>query len=250
MHPLIQINPPKGSEYNRTMPHTGNDKRADGHLDVLGAIPAEYRKAVLEQCERRVLRKGGTIWSQGEPADYVAFVMSGKAMSSYQSRNGKTGTTGFWCPGDILGAGDLGSSMTRMMTLRCMDECIIYTLSHERFNALVRRFPELAQAMIRALSVRLRWVAQLAVILETQSAFERICAILCALAERFGAPSDLGVLVDIRLTHEDLAAIAGVSRQFANTTLRSLQKRGLLVTRKRSLILTDLDALAALAYLR
>lgn len=227
-----------------------NDKRADGHLDVLGSIPAEYRKAVLEQCERRGLRKGGKIWLQGEPAEYVAFLVNGKAMSSYQSRNGKTGTTGFWCAGDILGAADLGSSTTRMMTLRCLEDCIIYTLSHERFNALVRRFPELAQAVIRALSVRLRWVAQLAVILETQSAFERICAVLCALSERFGVPSEHGVLVDIRLTHDDLAAIAGVSRQFANTTLRALQKRALLAARKRSLILTDLDALEALAYPR
>jgi CRP/FNR family transcriptional regulator len=227
-----------------------DDKRADGHLDVLGSIPAEYRKAVLEQCERRVLRKGAKIWSQGEPAEYVAFVVSGKLMSSYQSRNGKTGTTGFWCTGDILGAADLGSSTTRMMTLRCLEECIIYTLSYERFNALVRRFPELAQAVIRALSVRLRWVAQLAVTLETQSAFERICAVLCALSERFGAPSERGVLVDIKLTHDDLAAIAGVSRQFANTTLRALEKRGLLATRKRSLILTDLDILEALAYPR
>lgn len=232
------------------MLHKRNDKRADGHLDVLGSIPAEYRKAVLEQCERRVLHKGEMIWSQGEPAECVAFVLSGKAMSSYQSRNGKTGTTGFWCAGDILGAADLGSSTTRMMTLRCLEECVIYTLSYERFDALVRRFPELAQAVIRALSVRLRWVAQLAVRLETQSAFERICAVLCALAERFGAPTDRGVLIDIKLTHDDLAAIAGVSRQFATTTLRGLQKRGLLATRKRSLILTDPGALETLAYPR
>ena len=227
-----------------------DDKRADGHLDVLGSIPAEYRSAVLEQCERRVLRKGELIWSQGERAECVAFMLSGKAMSSYQSRDGKTGTTGFWCAGDILGAADLGTPTTRMMTLRCLEECVIYTLSYERFDALVRRFPELAHAVIRALSVRLRWVAQLAVRLETHSAFERICAVLCALCERFGAPSEHGVLVDIKLTHDDLAAIAGVSRQFANSTLRGLQKRGLLATRKRSLILTDLGALDALAYPR
>ena len=232
------------------MLHERNGKRADGHLDVLGSIPAEYRNAVLEQCERRVLRKSETIWSQGEPAECVAFVLSGKAMSSYQSRNGKTGTTGFWCAGDILGAADLGSSTTRMMTLRCLEECVICTLSYERFDALVRRFPELAQAVIRALSVRLRWVAQLAVRLETQSAFERICAVLCALSERFGAPIERGVLIDIKLTHDDLAAIAGVSRQFATTTLRGLQKRGLLATRSRSLIITNPGALETLAYPR
>ena len=50
------------------------DARPTGHLDVLGSIPPAYRQAVLEQCERRLVAKGKTLWSQGEPADYVAFL--------------------------------------------------------------------------------------------------------------------------------------------------------------------------------
>jgi CRP-like cAMP-binding protein len=220
----------------------------DGHLDVLGSIPAPYRTAVLEQCERRTLGKGELMWSQGEPAGYVAFLVSGKAMSSYQSRNGKTGTTGFWCAGDLLGAADLGTSTTRQQTVRCLDQCVIHTLSYERFDDLVRRFPELALAVIRALSVRLRWVAQLAVTLETQSASERICGVLLALSERFGVESEAGVLIDLKLTNDDLAAIAGVSRQFANATLQDLRKRGLIAARRQSLVITQPAGLEKLAY--
>jgi CRP-like cAMP-binding protein len=224
------------------------DARTDGHLDVLGSIPAAYRKAVLEQCERRVLTRGETIWTQGEPAECVAFLVSGKAMSSYQSRNGKTGTTGFWCAGDLLGAADVGTSTTHQQTVRCLDQCVIYTLSYERFDELVRRFPELALAIIRALSVRLRWVAQLAVTLETQSASERICTVLLALSERFGVQSEAGLLIDLKLTNDDLAAIAGVSRQFANATLQELRKRGLIAAHKHSVVLTQPGGLEKLAY--
>jgi CRP/FNR family cyclic AMP-dependent transcriptional regulator len=224
------------------------DTSGDGHLDVLGSIPAAYRSAVLEQCERRTLAKGDLIWSQGETADCVAFLASGKVMSSYQSRNGKTGTTGFWCAGDLLGAADVGTSSTRQQTLRCLDQCEICTLSFERFEDCVRRFPELALAVIRALSVRLRWVAQLAVTLETQSASERICTVLLALSERFGVPSADGVLIDLKLTNDDLAAIAGVSRQFTNGTLQELRKRGLITTRTHNLIITRRDGLEQLAY--
>jgi len=222
--------------------------RADGHLDVLGSIPAPYRSAVLEQCERRSFAKGDLIWTQGEPAEYVAFLVAGKAMSSYQSRNGKTGTTGFWCAGDLLGAADLGSSTTRQQTVRCLEACVVYTLSLERFDELVRRFPELALAIIRALSVRLRWVAQLAVTLETQSAPERICAALLALSERFGTPAGDGLRIDLKLTNDDLAAIAGVSRQFANATLQELRKSGIIAARGRALVLTQRAALEKLAH--
>jgi CRP-like cAMP-binding protein len=230
------------------MPQRHKIAHADGHLDVLGSIPAVYRSAVLEQCERREFSKGQLIWTQGEPADYVAFLVSGKAMSSYQSLNGKTGTTGFWCAGDLLGAADLGSSTTRQQTVRCLDACVVHTLSFERFDDLVRRFPELALAIIRALSLRLRWVAQLAVTLETQSAPERICGVLLALSERFGVPSDDGVRIDLKLTNDDLAAIAGVSRQFANATLQDLRKRGVIAARGQGLVLTQPGALEKLAH--
>jgi CRP/FNR family cyclic AMP-dependent transcriptional regulator len=221
--------------------------QAHGHLDVLGSIPAAYRSAVLEQCERRTFAKGELIWTQGQPAGYVAFLVSGKAMSSYQSVNGKTGTTGFWCAGDLIGAADLGSSTTRQQTVRCLDACVIYTLSFERFDELVRRFPELGLAIIRALSVRLRWVAQLAVTLETQSAAERICGVLLALSERFGVRGDDGVRIDLKLTNDDLAAIAGVSRQFTNATLQKLRKRGMIAARGQGLVLTQPAALEKLA---
>jgi CRP/FNR family transcriptional regulator len=227
-----------------------SEVRADGHLDVLGSIPPVYRKAVLEQCERRVVAKGATVWVQGEPAHGVAFLTSGKAMSWYQARNGKTGTTGFWCAGDLIGAADVGTVTTRQQTVRCLEECVFHTLSFERFEDLVRRFPELALAVIRALSVRLRWVAQLAVTLETQSAFERIGAVLLALSERFGLECEGGVMIDLKLTNEDLAAIAGVTRQFTNTTLQELRERRLLAARKRNLVLTDIAALERLVYHR
>ena len=230
------------------MPPKDRIARADGHLDVLGSIPAIYRSAVLEQCERHEFAKGALIWTQGQPAGYVAFLISGKAMSSYQSLNGKTGTTGFWCAGDLLGAADLGSVSTRQQTVRCLDACVIRSLSFERFDELVRRFPELAAAVIRALSLRLRWVAQLAVTLETQSAPERICGMLLALSERFGVPGADGVIIDLKLTNDDLAAIAGVSRQFANATLQDLRKRGLIASGPHSLVITGREGLERLAH--
>ena len=215
-----------------------------GHLDVLAAIPAEYRAAVVEQCDRRSFRRGQTVWTQGDPAEYVAFVVKGKAMSMYQSPSGKVGTTGFWCTGDIMGAGDLGSRTTRQMTLHCLEPCVLYTLSYMRCNALVDRFPELAHAIIHALSLRLRWVARLAVILQTESGHQRISEVLLALADRFGVESPHGVLIDLRLTHEDLASMSGVSRQYANIAIGDLRKRGLVRIDKRSIILTDHTKLA------
>ena len=98
------------------------------------------------------------------------------------------------------------------------------------------------------MSVRLRWVSQLAVTLETQSASERICGVLVALSERFGVPVEGGVQIDLKLTNDDLASIAGVSRQFINSTLQDLRKRGLIAGRRHSVIVTRPERLQELAH--
>jgi CRP-like cAMP-binding protein len=82
--------------------------------------------------------------------------------------------------------------------------------------------------------------------LETESGYERVCAVLIALAERFALPCADGMLIDLKLTHEDLASMSGVSRQYANVTLGDLRKRGYLRMEKRSIILTDYRKFRAL----
>jgi CRP-like cAMP-binding protein len=224
------------------------ERRADGHWDVLGGLSPSCRDAVIAQCKRRSVAKGTTLWVQGAPAQFLAVVDSGKVVSHYQARNGKAGTIGFWCAGDIVGLGDIGVINTRQHTLRCLERCTFLILPFEDFYELVRRFPEFGLAVIRAFSIRLRWVAQLAVNLETGSASERICAVLLTLSERFGVPCEEGVLINLQLTNEQLAAIAGVTRQFTNSTLRALRERGLLASRQRAIILTDVTGIERIAY--
>jgi len=219
----------------------------NGHLDVFGNVPAEYRESILQQCTRRKCKKNGVLWHQGQAAGYVGFLVQGKAMSTYTSPDGKTGVTGFWSSGDILGAADMGGSHTRQMTVRCLEESNVFTLSTEKFFEVAARFPELSTAVIRALSIRLRWVAHLALTLETQNTHERTCMMLLALSDSFPQVHADGVMIDLSLTNELLAAMLGVTRQFANITLHNLEHEGLICLRGRRIVICDRDRLVAVA---
>jgi len=98
--------------------------------------------------------------------------------------------------------------------------------------------------VIRALSIPVALNCG-AVTSRARPAFERICTVLLALSGRFAIPCD-GLLIDLRLTNEDLAAICGVTRQFANITLNGLRHRGVLVTRNLA-VLTDVATMERLS---
>lgn len=186
------------------------------------------------------------LWTQGEPAHSLAILVAGKVMSQYEARSGRSGTIGFWCAGDLVGLGDMGRRSTRQHTVRCLEACRFQILPFEHVDEFIQLFPEFGIALVRALAVRLSWVTQLALGLETGSATERICTVLLALAERFGEERKDGTFINLHLTHEQLAAIAGVTRQFLNSTFRLLRERGIL-TGRRELVLTDVGALEHLA---
>jgi CRP-like cAMP-binding protein len=219
-----------------------------GHLDFINAIPAEYRNAVLEQCTVKSYQKGEMVWSQGDPVHALAFLASGKVFSLFHGANGRSGAVNFWSAGDILGAELIsGEVTTRQTSLKCLEAATIYYLEWARFQAVVRRFPEVAYAVITALSVRLRWAIRLVHILQTQTAFDRVCSVLLGLAERFPVRTPSGTMIDLDITHEDLGAIVGVSRQFMTVTLHELEERGLLCNTRKRITLTDMATLREIA---
>lgn len=219
-----------------------------GHLDVLAAIPQERRKLVLAQCGQQRYRRGETIWHQGEAASVVGFLGEGKAVSEYRSSRGRTVITGLWSSGDLIGALNLSAYNVHQMTVRCLENSLLHTLSVEQFYALVRSYPDLAEAVVRALSVRLHWYNHLTLVLGTLPAFERVCGMLLALTEHFAVKTADGLVIDLNLTHVTLAAMVGVGRPFLTVTLSRLERSGHLSSARRRIVIRDRAGLEALAF--
>jgi CRP-like cAMP-binding protein len=219
-----------------------------GHLDLLAAIPQEHRDLVLAKCGQRRYRKGEIIWRQGDTASSVGILGDGKALSEYQSSSGRTVITGLWSRGDLIGALNLSDSHVHQMTVRCLEESLLHTLSVEQFYALVRTYPDMAEAAVRALSVRLHWYNHLTLVLGTLPAFERVCGMLLALCEHFAIKTAEGLLIDLNLTHVTLAAMVGVGRPFLTVTLSRLERSGHLQMVRRRIVVRDAAGLEALAF--
>ncbi len=219
-----------------------------GHLDVLAAIPEERREELLAQCGQQRFRKGEVIWRQGAAASTVGFLGEGKAVSEYRSARGRVVITGLWSAGDLIGALNLSAFNVHQMTVRCLENSLVYTLPVERFYELVRSYPEVAETVVRALSVRLHWYNHLTLVLGTLPAFERICGMLLALCEHFAVKTPDGLLIDLSLTHATLAAMVGVGRPFLTVTLSQLERSGVISSARHRIVIHDAVALEALAF--
>ncbi len=162
------------------------------------------------------LLAGDTLVRQGEPSGLAWVVLSGALWESCVSEQGRTLATRLLGPGDLAGTGDDRPSPATVRAVRAS------------------RLRHASAAELRGLvSARERTTLELALDLAWLDVATRLDRRLNDLAHRFGREAPGGVLIDLRLSHEDLAALAGCSRESASRALRSLERAGRVRTLRR-----------------
>jgi ATP-binding cassette subfamily B protein len=114
-----------------------------GKLPLLEFLPAETRARVAARFERVSVPFGAVIVREGDPADALYVLVSGRA------RVVKRGDTGEELPLNVLRAGDAFGEMallertTRMATVRASSDVEILRLDRQAFDELVAAAPDL-----------------------------------------------------------------------------------------------------------
>jgi CRP/FNR family cyclic AMP-dependent transcriptional regulator len=81
-------------------------------------------------------RKDQIVYRQGDPADSVFFIQSGKVKLTVVSEQGKEAVIAILGPGHFFGEGCLNGHPLRIATTRAVDECVITRLEKDRAAAL------------------------------------------------------------------------------------------------------------------
>ncbi|MBC7345408.1 MAG: Crp/Fnr family transcriptional regulator [Clostridia bacterium] len=132
------------------------------------------------------------------------------------------------------------------MSAVALDEAVVNFLPKELARELLKRQPELAVEVARRLSRDRHMLLERLAYFAYGSVRKRLARGLLELGKQFGLRSGGGLLIDLPLTHQDLAHLIGASRQTVCQELQKLAEEGLIQVEGRRITLTDLDALRRL----
>jgi CRP/FNR family cyclic AMP-dependent transcriptional regulator len=152
-----------------------------------------------------VLRQHGTLIRQGLPGDGLWLIESGALRIATISDAGHELVLDVLGPGH--GAGEL-AGLPSPVTARALRPC--------------RLFPVAPRAAADLLTTRAHRAAAFAADLAWLDVKARISRRLDDLAQRFGRPVEGGRLILLPLTQDEVAALAGTTRESANRALRAL----------------------------
>jgi len=121
--------------------------------ELFGELPATTRRRLAALVERRYLAAGEVLVRQGEAADSVFVVVSGKLRASV-SQDGQEVALDDLGPGRLVGEFALLSDRPRSATVQAVRDSEVLRLSSTAFHQVLRAHPEVGLALSRRLIER------------------------------------------------------------------------------------------------
>jgi len=193
------------------------------------------------------LPKGAVLFQEDEPGQNVAVICDGQVKLSCTSREGKTLILKIAVPGDLLGLGAVISGSRYEATAETLEPTLIKNIRKDEFLAFLERHGQASMHAAKSLSEEYKSVffdaRRLAL---SPTAAGRLASVLLDWG-RTACCGQPEMRFTMALTHEDLANLAGTSRETVTRTLGKFQRDKLIRIHGSSLTILDPDKLSLLA---
>jgi CRP/FNR family transcriptional regulator, cyclic AMP receptor protein len=210
---------------------------------LLEGVPEADRRRFLAIARRRRFARGEVVFHRDDPADSMHLVVKGRFAVSMMTPLGQTATLAVRGAGDSFGeTALLAARAKRTATVRALEAAETFAVDEASFAELRNGFPAVDRILFAFLSAELRRTNDLLLEALYLPVDRRIRRRLLELTRVYG--SDQDEQVEIPLTQEELAEMAGTSRATANQVLREEQDRGAVRLERGKIVALDLVGLA------
>ncbi len=195
----------------------------------------------------RNYQRNQVVFLEEEAGNYMYIVLSGKVKVTKSTANGKETILAIHRQGDFFGEMALLDGKTSPATVSAMEDCRIVSITSGDFHRFLMTNDKVVQQIIQVLCSRLRHVWGQIQSLNYSTADARIRGGILQLSRKHGVADARGIIIDLKITHQELAEMVGTSRETVTRTLARLQKKGIITMDQRRIILLSPRALISVA---
>jgi CRP/FNR family transcriptional regulator, global nitrogen regulator len=212
----------------------------------LSDCKAGYRRLSLEDFEeagiRVVERRYGSeddIFAPGDPDGHLYFVLSGTIRLYKIYGDYKEATVALLKDGDVFGELSLQEEKTgQSVFAQALTDVRVTVVRKSVLAEVLKRCPEFAFKLFASFSERLKQSEEFTGCLLEREVSARLTTLLQNLGHRFGETDGSATVLDIRLTHQDLANMIASTREAVSKVMSEFQREGLIEVRNRKIVLS------------
>ena len=198
-------------------------------------------KKISEKMISRLYEKGKMILLEQSQGETFFIIISGVVKVTRLSDDGREVILAILGESDFFGEMSLLDGEGRSANIVANEQSEVVTLSRSDFLDCLQKYPKIAIALLEELAVRLRKSDQHIESLSLSDSEQRIGVTLIRLAEELGTIKQGDVIVKNLPYQQDIANMAGTSRETVSRTLKLLETKNLLKRDGRNLTIYKFD---------
>jgi CRP/FNR family transcriptional regulator, cyclic AMP receptor protein len=173
-----------------------------------------------------IFKTNQRIFEQGDVADTIFYIQTGKVKVTVVSDQGKEAVVGILEPGQFFGEGCLNGQPLRIGTTTAMEECTVTSIAKEAMIAVLHDEPQFSELFVAYLLNRNSRIEEDLIDQLFNSSERRLARLLLLLANfgKEGSPQP----INPNISQETLAEMIGTTRSRVNFFMNKFRKLGLI----------------------
>ncbi|MFQ5450958.1 MAG: Crp/Fnr family transcriptional regulator [Nitrospinaceae bacterium] len=198
------------------------------HIEELASIAVEKH-----------FRKNQIIFNQDDTSNALFIIKAGMVKISIADSNNNEFILKMIAGNDFFGEMSLLDGKPRSATATAVEECKTLIIHREDFIRLIQKNPAVALALMTILAVRLRYTTENISNLTFYDAYGKVAKCLLYLKEKIGRQEDEKIVLNLKISRQELANLAGITRETFTRILREFQSRGCIQVTGKDIVILD-----------
>jgi CRP/FNR family transcriptional regulator len=191
-------------------------------------------------------KKGERIFQEGDKADKMYVIASGRVKVVKEFQSGKNAIMGIFGEGDTVAESAVIDKLPYPASAIALDDASVIAIPAALFIDFLKKNPDLLIRMIIGLGRRLREFVGNMGSLAVQSVEKRLARFLTKLSGEIGVEHEDGLELILPLTRQDLAEIIGTSFEVVERSLKKMREKGIIEAAGKRIVILKPKALEAI----
>jgi CRP-like cAMP-binding protein len=217
-------------------------------IDIFNELSDQNIEKIVPLVSLHQFSEKQVIYMPSDPRARLYGIISGRVKLAEVSPEGKELVLCVLGKGDLFGELCLFDKGPHSTLASAIEDSRIFTIKCSDLANFMAEDPALVKALGKHVGEKIRLLEQKLSELVFKDVSQRLAGLLLDLAHDYGKKLPSGEqVIEMKITHQDLAGLIGSTRETTTTTLNQFREKGLIDFRRREIVVRDIEGLESAA---
>lgn len=206
--------------------------------EIFSSLTNTEMDQIINKMVFKQFKKNETILYEEDTNEFMYIILLGKVKAVRTTEDGKEIILAMHKSGSFFGEMSLIDGKTSPASVVATEDSLLAIINKKDFFSIVFLHNKVTGNLLKILCSRLRRCWDTIQLLNFNNASQRTKMLFLMLSDDYGEKTPEGIVLNIKLTHQDISDMTGLTRESVTRVIDKLQKSKEIIIDKKSICLT------------